>query len=65
MVAVPAEIPLIVPFETVAIFTSEVDQDPPETVEAKVVVDPTQTDCVPDKVPAEVAAVTVPVTGMV
>jgi hypothetical protein len=55
MVAVPAATPVIVPADADAILTFEEVQVPPETVEVNVVVDPTHTDCVPDKVPAEVA----------
>ena len=54
MVAVPAATPVIVPADADAILTFEEVQVPPETVEVNVVVDPTHTDCVPDKVPAEV-----------
>ena len=69
MVAVPAATPVIVPFETVAMLVFEEVQVPPETVEVKVVVEPTQTFCVPDKVPAEVpllasSMVEVPVTAI-
>jgi hypothetical protein len=59
MVAVPAATPVIVPLETVAMLVFEEVQAPPETVEVKVVVDPAQTVCVPDKVPAEVAGLMV------
>ncbi len=54
MVAVPAPIPEITPEElTVATAALLVVHAPPETVEAKVVVDPTHIDCVPESVPAE------------
>jgi hypothetical protein len=59
MVAVPAATPVIVPADADAILTFEEVQVPPETVEVNVVVDPTHTDCVPDKVPAEVAGLMV------
>ena len=59
MVAVPAATPVIVPTDADAILTFEEVQVPPETVEVNVVVDPTHTDCVPDKVPAEVAGLMV------
>ncbi len=62
MVAVPAPAPDTTPEElTVATDALLVVQAPPETVEAKVDVDPTQIACVPESVPAEVAAVTVTV----
>jgi hypothetical protein len=69
MVAVPDATPVIVPLETVAMLVFEEVQAPPETVEVKVVVDPAQTVCVPDKVPAEVpllasSMVEVPVTAI-
>ena len=69
MVAVPAATPVIVPLETVAMFASDVVQAPPETVDVKVVVDPTHPFCVPDRVPAEVpllasSMVEVPVTAI-
>ncbi len=54
MVAVPALAPDTTPEElTVAMATLLVVQAPPETVEAKVVVDPTQIAWVPESVPAE------------
>jgi hypothetical protein len=59
MVAVPAATPVIVPADADAILTFEEVQVPPETVEVNVVVDPTHTGCVPDKVPAEVAGLMV------
>ena len=54
IVAVPAETAVIVSDEGVAMLAFEVVHTPPETVGEKIVVDPTQTVCVPDKVPAEV-----------
>ena len=68
MVAVPAAIPVTTPEEfTVAIAVLLDVQAPPETVEEKVVVEPTQIPCVPERVPAEVPfeaskIVAVPVT---
>ena len=59
MVAVPAATPVIVPPEAEAMLVLEEVQAPPETVEVKVVVEPTHTDCVPDKLPAEVAGLIV------
>ena len=53
MVAVPAPAPETTPEElTVATAALLVVQAPPETVEAKVVVDPTQIACIPESVPA-------------
>ena len=63
----PAVTPVTTPVEasTVATAVSEDDQDPPVTVEVKVVVKPTQTFCVPDNVPATGAAVTLIVPEVV
>jgi hypothetical protein len=62
MVAVPAATPVIVPADADAILALEEVHAPPETVEVNVVVEPTHTDCVPDKVPAEVAGLIVRTT---
>jgi len=61
MVAVPAATPVTTPVEvfTVATPTSLLDQLPPLTVEANVVVLFIQMLCVPLRVPAEVGAATV------
>ena len=62
MVAVPAPAPDTTHEElTVATAALLVVQAPPETVDVKVVVDPTHAVCVPESVPAEGAAVTVTV----
>ena len=63
MVAVPAATPVTTPVEafTVATPTALLDQLPPLTVEANVVVPATQMLCVPLRVPAEAGAVTVTV----
>ena len=63
MVAVPAETPVITPVLEfmVAIPVADDDHVPPVCVEEKVVVNPTHTFCVPDKVPDTGAAVTVTV----
>ena len=63
MVAVPAATPVTRPVEALIVATpvALLDQLPPETVEAKVVVPETQTVWVPLRVPAEGAAVTVTV----
>jgi hypothetical protein len=62
IVAFPAATPVTTPEElTVAMLVVELVQAPPVTVEVNVVVPATQTDCVPDNVPAEVAGVTVTV----
>ena len=54
MVAVPAAIPVTTPEAfTVAIAVLLDVQAPPETVEVKVVVEPTQIPCVPESVPAD------------
>ena len=66
IVAVPAAIPVTTPEAfTVAIAILLDVQAPPETVEVKVVVEPTQILCVPERVPAEGAAETLPVTAIV
>ena len=68
IVAVPAATPVTTPEEfTVATAVLLDVQAPPETVEEKVVVEPTQILCVPERVPAEVPfeaskIVAVPVT---
>ena len=61
MVAVPAATPVITPVEafTVATTVALLDQLPPLTVEANVVVPAIQMFCVPLRVPAEVGAATV------
>ena len=61
IVAVPAATPVITPvFEfIVAIAVFDDDHVPPVCVEENVVVKPTHTFCVPDKVPDTTAAVTV------
>ena len=63
MVAVPAVKPVTNPVValTVAMLVSLLDQLPPLTVEANVVVPATQMLCVPLRVPAEAGAVTVTV----
>ena len=63
MVAVPAATPVITPVVEfmVAIDVFDDDHVPPVCVEEKVVVNPTHTFCVPDKVPDTGAAVTVTV----
>ena len=63
MIDVPAATPVTTPVDELIVATAGVaeDQAPPETVEVKVDVDPTQIACVPEIVPAEVAAVTVTV----
>ena len=63
MVAVPAATPVTTPVEafTVATPAALLDQLPPLTVEANVVVPLTQMLCVPLSVPAEAGAVTVTV----
>jgi hypothetical protein len=67
MVAVPAATPVITPVEafTVATPTALLDQLPPVTVDAKVVVPATQIACVPLMVPALAGAVTVTVLVVV
>ena len=61
MVAVPAATPVTTPVDalTVAILVEELVQLPPDTEELNVVVNPTQTLCVPERVPAEPAVLTV------
>ena len=61
MVAVPAATPVITPDVVfmVAIDVFDDDHAPPVWVEENVVVKPTHTFCVPDKVPDTGAAVTV------
>ena len=61
MVAVPAATPVTTPVEafTVATPAALLDQLPPLTVEANVVVPLTQMLCVPLRVPAEAGAATV------
>ena len=63
MVAVPAATPVTTPVEsfTVATPAALLDQLPPLTVEANVVVPFTQMLCVPLRVPADTGAVTVTV----
>ena len=60
MVAEPAATPVTRPVEALMVATpvALLDQLPPETVEAKVVVPATQTAWLPLRVPAEGAAVT-------
>jgi len=67
MVAVPAVKPVTNPVValTVAMLVSLLDQLPPLTVEANVVVPATQMLCVPLRVPAEAGAVTVTVLDAV
>ena len=61
MVAVPADTPVTRPVEALIVATpvALLDQLPPVTVEAKVVVPATQIACVPLRVPALAGAVTV------
>jgi hypothetical protein len=63
IVAVPAATPVTTPVDalTVAIPVAPLDHDPPDDVDEKVVVPATQIACVPLKVPAKGAAVTVTV----
>ena len=63
MVAVPAETPVITPVVALIVAIPVADElhVPPVCVEEKVVVNPTHTFCVPDKVPDTGAAVTVTV----
>ncbi len=66
MVAEPPATPVTTPealIEAIEVF--ELDQDPPEDVVVKVVVESTQIACVPESVPADGAAVTVPVNDTV
>ena len=67
MVAVPAATPVTTPEVafTLAMLVSLLDQLPPLTVEANVVVPATQMLCVPLRVPAEAGAVTVTVLDAV
>ena len=65
MVAVPGAIPVTTPEEfTEAMEAAVLVQVPPLTVEVKVVVLPTQIDCVPERVPALAFGVTVTVTTL-
>jgi hypothetical protein len=65
MVAVPGAIPVTTPEEfTEAMEAAVLVQVPPVTVEVKVVVLPTQIDCVPERVPALAFGVTVTVTTL-
>ena len=63
IIAVPADTPVMAPEvgSTVAILVLELVHAPPVTVEPNVVVPPTQIVCVPLRVPALVAGVTVTV----
>jgi hypothetical protein len=63
MVAVPADTPVTRPVEALIVATpvALLDQVPPETVEAKVVVPATHTDWFPLRVPAVGGVVTVTV----
>jgi hypothetical protein len=67
IVAVPAATPVTTPVDvlTVAIPVASLDHDPPDDVDVKVVVPATQIACVPLKVPAKGAAVTVTVRVVV
>ena len=66
MVAVPAATPVTRPLEALIVATpvALVDQLPPETVEAKVVVPATHTTWFPLRVPAEGGVVTVTLVAL-